>query len=151
MLTSSEPSGSCSRDIKDHWSQITTKVNVSSRIQLFLTLWTVCSLPGSPVHRILQARRLEWVAISFSRDLSNPGMEPVSLMSPALAARFFTTSATWEAPGDLDTSLSKIHRWHINIWKDAPGCSTSYAKKKYKLKKTMRGQGIKRCELLCIP
>ena len=30
-------------------------------------------------------------------DLPNPGMEPVSLMSPALAGRFFTTSATWEA------------------------------------------------------
>ena len=26
-----------------------------------------CSLPGSSVHRILQARILEWVAISFSR------------------------------------------------------------------------------------
>ena len=25
-----------------------------------------CSLPGSPVHGILQARKLEWVAISFS-------------------------------------------------------------------------------------
>ena len=31
-----------------------------------------------------------------SGDLSNPGIEPVSLMSPALAAGFFTTSATWE-------------------------------------------------------
>ena len=26
-----------------------------------------CSLPGSLVHRILQTRILEWVAISFSR------------------------------------------------------------------------------------
>ena len=31
-------------------------------------------------------------------DLPNPGMEPVSLMSPALAGGFFTTSATWDAP-----------------------------------------------------
>ena len=30
-------------------------------------------------------------------DLPNPGIEPVSLTSPALAGRFFTTSATWEA------------------------------------------------------
>jgi len=29
-------------------------------------------------------------------DLPNPGTEPVSLTSPALASRFFTTSATWE-------------------------------------------------------
>ena len=32
-------------------------------------------------------------------DLPHPGMEPVSPMSSALAGGFFTTSATWEAPG----------------------------------------------------
>ena len=31
-----------------------------------------CSPPGSSVHGILQARILEWVAISFSRGLSQP-------------------------------------------------------------------------------
>ena len=30
-------------------------------------------------------------------DLPNPGIEPVSLASPALAGGFFTTGATWEA------------------------------------------------------
>ena len=30
----------------------------------------VCSLPGSSLHRILQARVLEWIAISFSRGSS---------------------------------------------------------------------------------
>ena len=30
-------------------------------------------------------------------DLSNPRIEPVSLMSPALAGRFLTTSAIWKA------------------------------------------------------
>ena len=30
-------------------------------------------------------------------DLPNPGIEPKSLTSPALAGGFFTTSATWEA------------------------------------------------------
>ena len=29
--------------------------------------------------------------------LPNPGTEPVSLMSPALAGGLFTTSSTWEA------------------------------------------------------
>ena len=29
-------------------------------------------------------------------DLTNPGMDPDSLTSPALAGGFFTTSATWE-------------------------------------------------------
>ena len=30
-------------------------------------------------------------------DLPNPGIKPMFLKSPALAGRFFTTSATWEA------------------------------------------------------
>ena len=57
-----------------------------------------CSLPGSTVHGILQARTLECVAISSSRGFSHPGIKPTSLTSPALAGRFFTTSITWEAP-----------------------------------------------------
>ena len=32
-------------------------------------------------------------------DLPNPGTEPTSLMSPALAGGFFTTGANWEAQG----------------------------------------------------
>ena len=43
-----------------------------------------CSLPGSSVHGILQARILEWVAISPPPgDLPNPGMELTTLTSPA--------------------------------------------------------------------
>ena len=33
----------------------------------------------------------------FPGDLPNPGIELMSLMSPALASGFFTTSTTWEA------------------------------------------------------
>ena len=33
---------------------------------------TDCSLPGSSVHGFLQARVLEWVASSFSRESSRP-------------------------------------------------------------------------------
>ena len=40
-----------------------------------------CSPPGSSVLGILQARILEWIAILFSRDLLDPGIEP---WSPAL-------------------------------------------------------------------
>ena len=50
-----------------------------------------CSLPGSFVHGIFQARILEWVAISYSRDLLDPGIEPASFASLTLAGRFFTT------------------------------------------------------------
>ena len=48
-----------------------------------------CSPPGSSVHGILQARILEWVAISFSRDLPDPGIKPSSLTSPALVGGSF--------------------------------------------------------------
>ena len=34
-------------------------------------------------------------------DLPDPGIEPTSLMSPASVCRFFTTSASWEAPVQL--------------------------------------------------
>ena len=37
-----------------------------------------CSLPGSSVQGIFQARVMEWVAISFFGDLPNPGIEPRS-------------------------------------------------------------------------
>ena len=44
--------------------------------QSYLTLCDPmdCSLPGSSVHGILQAIVLKWIAISFSRDLPNPGI-----------------------------------------------------------------------------
>ena len=45
---------------------------------------------------ILQVRILEWVAMPSSRGSSDPGIEPESLMSPALTGGFFTTSATKE-------------------------------------------------------
>ena len=53
-------------------------------------------LPGSSVHGILKARIPEWVAISSSRGSSWVEIKPMSLMYPALAGRFFTTSATWD-------------------------------------------------------
>ena len=54
------------------------------------------SPPGSSVRGIFQARILEWVDIFFSRfpsagDLPHPGIEPVSLASPAMAGKFFTS------------------------------------------------------------
>ena len=62
--------------------------------QLCLTLYDPmdCCLPDSSVHGIFQGRILEWVAISFSGDLPNPGIQP---RSPALQA----DSLTFEEPG----------------------------------------------------
>ena len=68
-------------------------------LQSCLTLCdpTDCSPPGSIVHGILQARILEWFAMPSSKEFPDPGIELVSLPSPALAGRFLTSCATWEA------------------------------------------------------
>ena len=49
------------------------------------------------VHEILQATILERLPCPPQGDLPHSGIEPGSLKSPALAAGFFTTGATWEA------------------------------------------------------
>jgi len=51
-----------------------------------------CSPPDSSVHGILQARILEWVAISSSREFSQPRDGTQAPASPALAGGFFTTA-----------------------------------------------------------
>ena len=45
------------------------------------------------------SRQQYWSGLPFPppEDLPNPGIEPVSLASPALADKFFTTSTTWES------------------------------------------------------
>ena len=65
-----------------------------------------CSPPGTSVHGILQARdysRQEYeigLPCSPPGDLPDPGIGPTFLTSLALAGRFFTSSAPWEAPID---------------------------------------------------
>ena len=86
-------------------------------ILLCLTLWDPMDyrLPGSSVRAILQAKLLEWVAISSSR-WSSPHRDWTHIS--CLAGRFFTT----EPPGkpcpllylqtdSMDMSLSKV--WEI--------------------------------------
>ena len=67
-----------------------------SRIRLCATLWTIaCQVPLSMGF----SSQEYWSGLSClpPGDLPNPGIKPVSLMSPALAGRLFTTRATWEA------------------------------------------------------
>ena len=59
--------------------------------------WTIaCQIPLSMEF----SRQGYWSGLSFPTpgDLCDPGIEPTSLVSPALAGGFFTTSTTWEAP-----------------------------------------------------
>ena len=53
-------------------SYLVESVKLLSHIRLFTIPWTV-AYQGSFIHRIFQARVLEWVAISFSRGSSQPG------------------------------------------------------------------------------
>ena len=55
-----------------------------------------CSLPGSSVHGILQARILEWVAISFS-------------ITPAAAAKSLQSCPTLCDPMDGSLPGSSVH------------------------------------------
>ena len=61
--------------------------------------WTVaCEAPLTMVF----PRWKYWSGLLFPSpgDLPDPGIEPMSLMFPALSGRFFTNSTTWEAPFD---------------------------------------------------
>ena len=68
-----------------------------SRVPLFTTSWTI-------VHQASLSmgfsRQEHWSGLPWPSpnpgNLPNPGIEPASLMSPALAGEFFTTSATRE-------------------------------------------------------
>ena len=51
----------------------------------------------------------------LSGPVSDPGMEPTSLLSPALAGRFFTTSTTWEAPIQWLITLSQLW-YHLVLY-----------------------------------
>ena len=66
-----------------------------SYVWLFVTLWTVARL----THLSMGFSRQEcWSELLCppSGDIPDPGIEPASLISPALASRFFTTSVAWE-------------------------------------------------------
>ena len=63
-----------------------------------------CNPPGSSVHGILQARVLEWVAISSSRGSSQP-RDQTRLLNVS-CIRFFTASATWAAQSEFKPMLT---------------------------------------------
>ena len=72
-------------------------------VQLCPTLFNLMdySPPGSSVHGIFQARILEWLAISFSKESSQPrDRSPVS----RAAGRFFTIWATRETNNKAEDS-----------------------------------------------
>ena len=65
------------------------------------------------------SRQKYWIGLSLptARDLPDPGMEPPSLVFPAMAGGFFTTSTTWETQrekleGGINKSLELTDTHH---------------------------------------
>ena len=92
-----------------------------SWVQLFETSWTVSH--QAPLTMGF-SRQEHWHGLPFPPpgDLPDPGTEPVSLASPALAGRFFTTSATWAAsfclPHYIPRTVSQFSRSVVSdsVW-----------------------------------
>ena len=79
-----------------------------------------CSLPGSSVHGDSPGKSTG-MGCPPPGDLPKPGIKPLSLTSPALAGRFFTTSAIWEALYEaIIISLFKVFLYmlifHFPYW-----------------------------------
>ena len=78
-----------------------------SHVQLFATLCTVAH--QAPLSMGF-SRQEYWSRFLFPSpgDLPNQEIEPMSLMSPALAGRFFTTCTTWETHISLFSSVQLL-------------------------------------------
>ena len=74
-------------------------------LTLFYTM--DCSPPGSSIHGDSPGKNTGVGCHASPGDLSGPGIEPMSLTSPALAGSFFTTNAAWEAHS-VDNPLHKV-------------------------------------------
>ena len=66
---------------------------------------TLCDLMDYTVHRILQARILEWVASLSPEDLPNPDIEP---RSPAMQADFSPAKLQGKAKNTGGGNLSLL-------------------------------------------
>ena len=69
-----------------------------------------CSPPDSPVHGILQARILEWVAMPSSRGSSLPRDQTCFSYVSYTGRHIFATSATWDT----------LHKKYEEIWRGGP-------------------------------
>ena len=74
---------------------------VLSYVLLFAIPWTVAH--QTPLSMGFSQQEY-WGGLPFPSpgDLPNPGTEPMSLASPALAGGFFSTSATWKGLFAID-------------------------------------------------
>ena len=67
-----------------------------SSVPHFATLWIIARQAPLPMGFSRQEHS-SGLPCPSPGDLPDPGIKPISLMSPALADEFFTTRANWEA------------------------------------------------------
>ena len=79
-----------------------------------------CSLPGSSIHGVLQARILEWVAISFCRGSSRPRDQ---IWVSRIPGRHFNLWAAREAPYIRSVQFSSVPQSCSTLC-DPMNCST---------------------------
>ena len=72
------------------------RVFMLSCVRLSVTPWTTAH-QAPPSMGFPMQKQWSGLPLPFPGDLPNPGIEPASLASPALAGAFFTTRAIWEA------------------------------------------------------
>ena len=77
--------------------------------QLYLTLATLWTIAYQAPLSMGFSRQEYWSGLPCPPpgDLPDPGIEPMSLMSPALAGEFFNTSTTWEARASVSSSVKQ--------------------------------------------
>ena len=66
------------------------------------------SPPGSSIHGILRQEYWSGLPFPLPRHLLDPGIKPVSLASPALASRFFTTEPPGKPCGSYKSSFQLL-------------------------------------------
>ena len=114
------------RDYNQPITDLTALVTATSpqscfiHVPLFATLWTVtCQTPLS-----MEFSRQEYssgLPCPPPGNLSDPGVKPRSLASPASAGSFFTASATWEAQLPPAAAAAKLLQSCLTLWDPIDG------------------------------
>ena len=88
-------------------------LSLFSSVQPSVTPWTVACQAPLPLGF---SRQEYWSGLPCPPpgDLPNPGIQPMSLMSPALAGRFFITSTTW---GPHISRTGPVH--FLKLWEQS--------------------------------
>ena len=112
------------------WPPRLCMLSYFSHVQLFVILLTI--VHQAPLSMWF-SRQEYWSGLPFPSpgDIPEPGIEPGSLTSPALAGGFFVTSATWEDSLYLNNNKSSVLKHYLPtfnsrlVWPGEPWAPSS--------------------------